>query len=60
MAGETTSSLVIKPTENGTFYYKCEVTNSVEIGGKTKTATSEIVITVTVTSGSGNIDIDFN
>ena len=60
MAGETTSSIVIKPTETGTFYYKCEVTNSVEIDGKTKTATSEIVITVTVTSGSGNIDIDFN
>ncbi|MBQ2294815.1 MAG: hypothetical protein II258_05465, partial [Spirochaetales bacterium] len=60
MAGETTSSLVIKPTETGTFYYKCEVTNSVEIDGKTKTAMSEIIITVTVTSGSGNIDIDFN
>ena len=60
MAGETTSSLVIKPTETGTFYYKCEVTNSVEIDGKTKIAMSEIIITVTVTSGSGNIDIDFN
>ena len=60
LADETKASLVIKPTETGTFYYKCEVTNSVEIDGKTKTAMSEIIITVTVTSGSGNIDIDFN
>ena len=60
MAGETKASLVIKPTETGTFYYKCEVTNSVEIDGKTKIAMSEFIITVTVTSGSGNIDIDFN
>ena len=61
LADEKASSLVIKPTEVGTFYYKCVVTNSVEIDGETKTATSEIVITVTVLStGSGNIDIDFN
>ena len=60
MADEKASSLVIKPTEVGTFYYKCVVTNSVEIDGETKTATSEIVITVTVSTGSGNIDIDFN
>ena len=57
---ETSSSLVITQKEVGTFYYKCEVTNSVEVDGKTKTATSEIVITVTVSTGSGNIDIDFN
>ena len=60
LADEKASSLVITQKEVGTFYYKCEVTNSVEIGGKTKTATSEIVITVTVSTGSGNIDIDFN
>lgn len=57
---ETSSSLIIKPTENGTFYYKCEVTNTVEIDNKTKTATSEIIITVKVTNANGNIDIDFN
>ena len=60
LAGETSSSLVITQTEIGTFYYKCVVTNSVEVDGKTKIATSEIVITVTVSTGSGNIDIDFN
>ncbi len=62
LADKTKASLVIKPTETGTFYYKCEVTNSVEIDGETKTATAEIVIIVTVTvfTGSGNIDIDFN
>ena len=60
LAGETSSSLVITQTKIGTSYYKCEVTNSVEVDGETKTATSEIVITVTVSTGSGNIDIDFN
>ena len=60
MADEKASSLVITQKEVGTFYYKCVVTNSVEIDGETKTATSEIVITVTVSTGSGNIDIDFN
>jgi hypothetical protein len=60
LADETTASLVIKPTEIGTFYYKCEVTNSVELDGETKTATSDVVITVTVVDGKGNINIDFN
>ena len=60
LADETTASLVIKPTETGTTYYKCEVTNSVELDGETKTATSDVVITVTVVDGKGNINIDFN
>ena len=60
LANEKSSSLIIKPTETGTFYYKCEVTNSVKINEITRTAMSKVVITVTVTAGSGNIDIDFN
>ena len=59
---ETSSSLTFTAAKTGTFYYKCEVTNSVEVDGTIKTASADIVFTVSVTviPGSGSINIDFN
>lgn len=60
LQNETSASLTFTAQTVGTFYYKCEVTNSVEISGTTKTAASDIIFTVTVISASGSINIDFN
>ena len=60
LPGKTGAALTVTPTEIGTVYYKCKVTNTVTIEEIEKTATSEVVITVEVETGNGNINIDFN
>ena len=60
LPGKNGAVLTVTPTEIGTVYYKCKVTNTVKISGIEKTATSEVVITVEVETVNGNINIDFN